>query len=369
MINYVKIEGFKSIRKLELDLLAINILIGGNGAGKSNFISFFKLVSAIFDTRLQQYVIEEKADNILHYGRKMTEELNGKLIFSSYENHNNAYIFQLLPTKKGGLFIGRESSGYNVEKDDDQNNYFHKSTLEESVFATDGYRRNKFLQGYVSALQAFHFHDTSSTSFLRRECSVDDNDYLKPDGRNLPAFLYLMMNDHPKIYTRIFKTIQSVAPYIHKFVLEPKKLKNKQEEIELRWIDIGDRDSTFTAYHLSDGTLRFIALATLLLQPEPPEVIIIDEPELGLHPFAIAKLAGMMKSVSDKAQLIVATQSPGLISHFSPEDIIVADRDDEEAQSVFKRLNSKSLKQWINDYSLGDMWERNIFNSGQPFIK
>ncbi len=149
--------------------------------------------------------------------------------------------------------------------------------------------------------------------------------------------------------------------------MEPSKLNEK--EIELRWIEKGDEESNFSAYQLSDGTLRFIAISTVLLQPTPPSVIIIDEPELGLHPFAIAKLAGMIQLASSKAQLIVSTQSVSLIDYFEPEDIIAVDRNKEQKQSVFMRLNNENLKLWLEDYSLGDLWQRNIINSAQPFIK
>jgi predicted ATPase len=369
MIDYLKIEGFKSIRQLEIKLLPVNLLIGGNGSGKSNFVSFFKLINAIFSKNFQQYVIEEKADNILYFGRKRTAVMKGKLIFTKDGKNNNAYSFSIAQTKEGGLFLGKEGSGYNVKLDNDQLNYFYKESLSESTIATDESFRNKFLRRYISSLQVFHFHDTSSTSLLRRECDLNDNAFLRQDGRNLPAFLYLLKANHPKVFSRIVKTVQSVAPYIAELVIEPKRLKSKKEEIELRWIDKGDLQSSFSAYQLSDGTLRFIALAALLMQPNPPAVIIIDEPELGLHPFALAKLAGMMQSASQETQIIVATQSPGLISHFSPEDIIVVDRNESEAQSIFRRLDSSSLSQWLEDYSLGDLWERNIIDSAQPFAK
>jgi predicted ATPase len=172
---------------------------------------------------------------------------------------------------------------------------------------------------------------------------------------------------HPKIYNRIEKNIQSIAPYISKLVLEPNPMDEKK--IALRWVDAGDPESSFDAYQLSDGTIRFIALATLLTQPTPPSVIIIDEPELGLHPFAIAKLAGMIQAISSKAQIIVATQSPGLINHFTPEDVIVMDRSVSENQSIFSRLSTESLKIWLEEFTLGDLWERNVINAAQPFNK
>lgn len=367
MINYLEIKGYKSIKNLELEMKPINILIGSNGVGKSNFVSFFKLINAIFNLRLQKFVQEEKADNLLYFGRKTTESLFGKLIFDSGNGNNNAYYFNLIQTKEGGLFFDKEGSGYNVERENIISNYYVNYNLEESGITKSGSYRNNYLSKHLINIQVFHFHDTSATSFLRRECDINDNQYLKQDGRNLPAFLYLLKEKHPKIYNRIEKTIQTVAPYIDKFILEPSRL--DENEIALRWVDKGDAESNFSAYQLSDGTLRFIALATLLMQPTPPSVIIIDEPELGLHPFAIGKLAGMIQSASSKSQIIVATQSPGLISKFEPEDVIVMDRSVEENQTVFKRLNSHNLSVWFEKFTLGDLWEQNIINSGQPFIK
>ncbi|WP_269241866.1 AAA family ATPase [Flavobacterium limnophilum] len=367
MIDYLEIKGYKSIKKLELELKPINILIGSNGVGKSNFISFFKLINAIFNERLQKFVLEEKVDNLLYFGRKRTENLFGKLIFNSGDNNNNAYFFNLAQTKEGGLYFEKEASGFNVSKENNTNGYYYSSNIEESNITKNGSYRNNYLKDHLKNIQVFHFHDTSSTSFLRRECDINDNLYLKQDGRNLPAFLYLLKINHPKIYNRIEKTIQSVAPYIDKLILEPNRL--DENEIAIRWIDKGDAESNFSAYQLSDGTLRFIALTTLLMQPTPPSVIIIDEPELGLHPFAIGKLAGMIQVASSKSQVIVATQSPGLISKFNPEDIVVIDRSVAENQTVFNRLNSEDLKIWLDDFTLGDLWERNIINSGQTFVK
>jgi predicted ATPase len=367
MIEYIKIDGFKSIKKLELELQPINILIGSNGAGKSNFISFFKLISAIFNTRLQKYITEEKADNILYFGRKYTQLMEAKIILTEDGINNNAYRFGLAQTKDGGLFLNYEGSGYNVTRENNSSNYFHNYNLLESKYAISDRKRNTILQSYISSLQVFHFHDTSSTSCLRKECDINDNLYLKQDGRNLPAYLYFLKVKHPKIFRRIEKVISSVAPYFSNFILDPNRLNEK--EIELRWVDAGDTESSFSAYQLSDGTLRFIALATLLMQPDPPAVIIIDEPELGLHPFAIGKLAGMMQIASSKSQIIVATQSPGLISQFTPNDIIVMDRSVEEKQTVFNRLKPEMLEHWLQDFSLGNLWERNIINSAQPFSK
>jgi predicted ATPase len=356
MISHIEIEGFKSIKKLSLELRPINILIGGNGVGKSNFVSFFKLINALFNQRLQHYVAEEKVDNILYFGRKRTEELFGKLIFDDGVQIESFFDFKLGQTNDESLYVK------SIRINDSNRIYtgFGKKEISELRSAN-----NYILSSYLSFLQVSHFHDTSPSSFLKKSSDIEDNLYFKQDGRNLPAFLYFLKVKHLKIYERIVKMVQSVAPYIDSFILEPSRL--NEREIALRWVDSGDLESSFSAYQLSDGTLRFIALTTLLMQPEPPSVIIIDEPELGLHPFAIGKLAGMIRGVADKAQVIVATQSPGLLSHFQPEDIIVTDRSEEEKQTVFNRLNSDDLAAWLNDYSLGELWERNILNAAQPF--
>ena len=158
----------------------------------------------------------------------------------------------------------------------------------------------------------------------------------------------------------IQRTIRSIAPFFDTFFLQPDEINDNQ--IQLRWLEKGS-DQIFNAHNLSDGTLRMICLTTLLLQPYPPETIIIDEPELGLHPFAIEKLAAMLKNASNDAQIIISTQSVNLINHFNANDVIVVER--QNNQSTFKRLDDNHLSEWLDDYSLSDLWEKNVLG-GRP---
>lgn len=370
MINYLEIKGFKSIEDTRLELQPINILIGSNGSGKSNFISFFNLVKAIFNQQLQQFILEEdKAENILFFGRKNTKAVFAKLIFSSEGDGNNAYIFELRPTKSGGLYLGAEASGYNVAVDDNNWNYDYDYNLEESNISKSVRYRDKYLSDYLADIRIFHFHDTSSSSPLRQGCQVEDNRFLKSDGRNLPAFLYQLKYNHPKHYHRILKVVQSIAPYIHDFILEPSLTPGKNEQIELRWNERSNLESNFSAHQFSDGTMRFIALATVLLQPFPPSVILIDEPELGLHPFAISKLAGMIELASAKSQIIISTQSVNFVDCFQPNNIITVDKDIQTGGSIFNRLDDTQLEVWLNEHTIGELWERNIIETAQPLKK
>jgi predicted ATPase len=226
---------------------------------------------------------------------------------------------------------------------------------EESGIYENGMERAVFLRGYFESFDVFHFHETNSNSPLKQPSKSLDYKYLKSDGSNLAAFLYRLKDTHPKHFKMIEYTISSVAPFFERFDLSP-DAKNP-DVIFLNWLEQGS-DEYFNAHHLSDGTLRFIALTTLLLQPVLPNTVILDEPELGLHPFAISKLAGMIKKASVHSQIIIATQSVNLVNEFSADDIIVADREDN--QTVLKRQSEESLKTWLEGYSIGELWEKNV---------
>ena len=350
MLDKIMIEGYKSIQKMELKLNPINILIGSNGVGKTNFISFFKLINTVYEQRLQNYTMQNRADSLFSYGLKKTKEIKGYLQFA-----DNAYEVILQSRDNGSLFISEESSYYA-----DRPNTF--SNLDESRIKDSTAFRDKWLRNYLKSYKNYHFHDTGKGSPLRASADVNDNRVLKEDGGNLSAYLYMLQRVHPKTLKRIELVIKSVMPYFECFDLEPQILNNNK--IDLVWNDAEVPDKYFSVNHLSDGSIRFIALATLLMQPELPKVIIIDEPELGLHPVAIIKLAGMIKSAAERGcQIIISTQSVNLINNFKAEDIITVDRKD--GQSVFNRLNTDDLRKWLDDYSLGELWTKSIIK-GQP---
>jgi len=360
-IKDISIKNYRSIRNCyRFPLNDINILIGANGIGKSNFINFFKLLKKISDSDLQSYVAENAgANNMLHFGRAKSEYIKGNIRFTS----NNAYEITLKPNDNDGLYFAEEKSLYHMYTEDLGAGHL-ESNLRDFVAKHPQYRSSGGVSGYVqtglSLFEVYHFHDTSKNSPIKKTCDVNDNKYLRSDGSNLAAYLYYLKVKEPKCLRLIERTVSQIAPFFDSFILEPSRL--NADVIRLEWKEKGS-DMAFNVNHLSDGTIRMIALSTLLLQPNPSSTIIIDEPELGLHPAAINLLASLIKKCSFKSQLLISTQSVTLVNQFTPEDIIIAER--EESQTIFKRLTSDDMTSWLDDYGLGDAWEKNIFG-GRP---
>jgi predicted ATPase len=359
------LNGFKSIRTLrELKFKEINVLIGANGAGKSNFISFFRFLGAIFQSpgELQLYTADAGgADALLFDRSKTTPRIEAELSFSSeqttYEYHCT------LSTTRADTFIFVEER-YRVSQGG-QGTWERGADVggkESGVY--DAFVQGTPTAGTISGLMRefaiYQFHDTSETARIRKNFSATDNKRLKSDGANLAAFLLRIKTENLKVYERITGAVRLIAPFFADFVLEPSPSQN----ILLQWRERGS-DVVFSAHQASDGTLRMMALVALLLQPqeELPAFIIIDEPELGLHPYAIKVIAGLIKSASESVQLIIATQSTALLNQFEPEDVIVVDRINRE--TTFKRLNPEDLAGWLEDYSLSELWEKNVLG-GRP---
>lgn len=349
-LRKICISGYKSIKKCNLDLNKINVLIGSNGAGKSNFISVLSLLQRILNKELQITVAQSGINSLFYNGRKETEEIYLEVYFD-----NNSYGFYLMPTDDNRIVFRKEFYGYN--------NYesFVVSGHDESKW-DNGVSNN--INGYVYPIlkkqnwRVYHFHDTGRSAKVKQEHNISNNQVLMNDAGNLAAFLYRLKENYEKSYNEIVGTIQLIAPYFKDFVLEPQEFNN--EQIVLKWQQKGC-DDIFNASQFSDGTLRFICLATLLLQPYElqPATIIVDEPELGLHPYAITIFSEMVKQLSDEKQIIISTQSVELLNEFDVEDVIVVDRSGDG--SVFKRLDEEELKTWLeNDYALGDLWKKNI---------
>ena len=365
----ITIKGFRSIAAIEnLALGAINVLIGPNGSGKSNFVSVFSFLQAIREGRLQDYVQRSGgADRLLYFGAKTTPTMEIALSFTNSDETKNGYQIQLAPTaldqlapKQGDMHGGGESVYY---WDTSIHDSPHKVVLIpptaqglEAEITSSASHTAYYVRRHLSSWLVYHFHDTTAASAMKRTADLNDNRFLRPDGSNLPAFLYYLRKRHSGAYALIRGAVRQVAPFFNDFQLEPLWL--DESKIRLEWRHEGS-DDYFDVSAFSDGTLRFIAMAALLLQPQElrPTVILIDEPELGMHPYATTLLASLIKQASATSQVIVSTQSSLLLDHFEPEDVLVADR--VNGATELRRLDSAKLEEWLEDYSLGQLWEKN----------
>lgn len=351
-IKQITIKGYKSIKNQTVEMRNLNVLIGSNGIGKTNFVTVFELLKAIYKGELGQFVLKNNgANRLLYMGVKNTENIELKVDFEDeteirrYENEL-IFIHDTLAIKHSGISWLRKSSAFSISAN-------NTKELPDN-FIEDG------IKDFGNDLQTFHFHDTTITSKMKMSQSIKDNRVLKYDGSNIAAYLYYLQQRHPKHFLRIEAMIRSISPFFEGFALMPDRI--NPNIISLEWKQKGCEDF-FDAYQLSDGTLRFVCLVTLLMQPNPPSIVIIDEPEIGLHPQALNKLASIIKIASQKSQIIISTQSNYLVDNFVPEDVLVVDRKTNATE--FKRLDTEQLSMWLEEYSLGEIWEMNIIG-GQP---
>ena len=368
LIKHVSIEGFKSIKNLDrLELGAINVMIGPNGSGKSNFISLFQLLNYAMTESLQDYVKKRGfAESFLYLGSKTTSRIRGELEFGT-ENGTNRYRFTLVAAAGDILIFSEESifflaNGHprlieNTLDPGGRESALPKATIPPLNHAEMAAARA--ISNQLSRKRVYQFHDTSMESRLRKATILDDNRYLRSDGGNLSAVLFRLQQDRSDYYRRIILQLRRMIPGFRDFVLEP-----ENEHILLRWRG-HDPEYIFGSHQLSDGSLRLMALTTLFLQPpeDLPDMIIVDEPELGLHPQAEALLAGLIRSASSRCQVLLATQSASFVDNFEPEDVIVCEMEDTESR--FQRPTRSELAGWLEDYSLGEVWRKNVMG-GQP---
>jgi predicted ATPase len=360
-LKSITLRGFKTIKELkDFQPGPVTVLIGPNGSGKSNFLSFFRLLSwaLVPPGQLQEHVAKSGgASAIVHDGPERTREIEVRLVLTKDAGEYD-YLFRLAFAARDIFIYTTESFRYSGD--------LLWRTLgvgqrepELIKSAEGGDAVASTILDLLQRLIVHQFHDTSEGSRIRQKWSIEDGRSLKEDGGNLAPFLYRLQQQYPRYYARILETIRLILPFFADFELKPEFGK-----LLLAWRERGT-DRVFTASQAADGMLRIMALVALLQQPEfdLPDVVILDEPELGLHPYAIEVLAGLIRSASQHAQVILATQSVSLVDRFTPEDIVVVNRTARE--STFDRQTEAELHAWLEEYTLSELWEKNVIG-GRP---
>lgn len=365
ILRKLTLSGFKSIKTMDIELRSLNVLIGANGAGKSNLISFFKMLNEMMAGRLQEYIgMSGRAQSLLHFGPKITPQIKAQLEFEA-DNGLDTYTMRLFHAPGDTLFFAEETlsflqTGYQSPKTVSLGTGHQETQI--GKFADMGDKTAKTFRHLLNRCRVYHFHDTSPTARVRQYCYIGDDRWLMPDAGNLAALLYRLKNENNGIaYYPIVSTIRLIAPFFDDFNLEPTGIGKR--EIILNWREKGS-DQVFGPHQLSDGTLRAICLVSLLLQPKDdlPDLVIVDEPELGLHPYALNTVATLFNKTSHYTQVLVSTQSSTFLSIFDPGDVIVTNRDG--MGSKLSRLDPAKWESWLEEYSLGEVWEKNIIGGG-----
>lgn len=359
-LHSLRVAGYRSLRDVRFDLHSMNVLVGANGAGKSNLVEVFDLLGALISSRLGAFVGRAGgASRLLHGGPSVTDRLRLELHFG-----RNTYEAELELGANDDLVFAYEACFF-------QGSQEYERAYEEGLpaggtesrlprAAREHGRVYAWVYESLVAYCAYHFHDTSRTAAVKQKHDIGDNRRLRADAGNLAAYLFRLSDSHPQRYKQIVEVVRMVAPFLDDFDLAPDPA--NPERIQLAWRQQGS-DAYFNAHDLSDGSLRFICLATLLLSPDAPMTLVLDEPELGLHPYALRQLAALLRSAASTRQVVVATQSVPLVDEFAVDEIVVADRQD--GATVLHRLEGDELGQWLDHYSVGELWDKNVLG-GRP---
>ena len=369
-IESISISGFRSLRDVELrDLPDAVVLIGANGSGKSNFIRFFEMLSWMLKTRgLGEFIeLQGGADDQLYRSNRVTPRMEASIRLRT-ESGTNEYQFKLTHGAPDRFFFSSERFRFN------RFDYFGEAPWIE---LGSGHREAAIIdaaQGGIDDVNqttahvivtllrnctTYQFHDTSSGSNIKKTWDATDNNRLRSDGGNLAAVLLRLEREDVKRFDLICRHIARILPVFDRFTID-----EAHGRVQLRW-KAKDTDRTFGAHLTSDGSLRFFALVTLLnLPPEMmPDVLLLDEPELGLHPAAITLVGSMIQAATKQRQVLVATQSPLLVDCFDLDEIVVFDLDGDE--TVFQRLNPEEYQSWLQDFTPGELWQQNLLG-GRP---
>jgi predicted ATPase len=364
ILKRIEISGYKSIAHVEIELGRLNVLIGANGAGKSNMLQSLGLFHALAHGTRDRYVSRTGgASAILHGGPKRTNKVTVTLVFESPTE-----IFEITRNAEFGPPDRLNNGEHKWTRKARTPDEILKGATPNAGAPSNGTTSTEDIGASIEKVtddfKVYRFMDTTDTAAIRQSCYLHDNKSIRADGGNLAAVLYRIFRRNPICYSRIIKTVCQIAPWFGDFVLEP--LVDDLKRVQLDWRHADSEEPIYGPHQLPDGALRAMALITLLLQPKEdlPSLIVIDEPELGLHPAAIAVVAGLMKAASLHSQIIVATQSVTFLEEFDAADVIVVDRED--GRSTFTRQDPERLKDWLAEYTIGELWQKNTIGGG-PF--
>lgn len=370
-LERLSFKGLSSLRDVDLDLTEdVTLLIGANGAGKSNLVDAIELLGHVLEGRLQSEVLARGGINRLLFAPPRGEAVPTAAVTEVWGTANldgakAGYSARIEPGLDDRALLTEQLFFHDTLRSDRPQGLKLLMGLESSLLSLGaGTKAGRFVQHVrplLEGIRVYHFDDVSHNAPPKVLAEVGDNISLRSDAGNIAPYLMRLQKTDPEVYARIRRSVQNVAPFFDDFVLQ-----EEAGRVRLRWKQKGS-DRVFMPSEMSDGTLRFVCLATLLLSPDRPHLIVLDEPELGLHPFAIAQLGALLRQTvagEGGRQAIVATQSTQLLEEFPLESVTLVDRKD--GATTLSRPAPEALSAFLDDYSIGDMWRMNLLDGGRP---
>ena len=368
-IESIHVKGFRSLADVKLDSIPNPmVLLGTNGAGKSNVLRFFEMLKEMAHLRLGEFTLRQGgADDQLFGGARSTQQIEATVFFRTTLGRSR-FTFVLQYAHPDRFIITgeqfRSPDPEDSSEDDPVYLFFdqpigHESAcVQESRSSTADMRLTKAVE-LLADCGHYQFHDTSDCAPVKTRWDVEDNHRLLGHGGNLASVLLSLQENEAPRFDLICKQLAQVVPDFNGF----QNVENYGKTI-LRWRSKGT-GKTMGAHLTSDGSLRCFQLVTLLNLPDTllPRVVLLDEPELGLHPAAIALVSHMAKSLARRCQVIIATQSPHFVDAFGFEDMIVLELRDGRTETT--RPDPSRFGRLLKNYSTGELWWKGVLG-GYP---
>ena len=362
-IESVHIKGFRSLADVRLDRIPNPmVLLGTNGAGKSNVLRFFEMLKEMAHLRLGEFTLRQGgSDDQLFGGARLTQRIEATVFFRTTLGRSRV-MFVLQHAHPDQMTITGEQFR-SLDPEDSENDAvylffdqpvgYESAFVQESGSSTADMRLRK-AAGLLADCAHYQFHDTSDCAPVKTRWDVEDNHRLLGHGGNLASVLLSLQKNEARRFDLICKQIALVVPDFNGF----QNVEHYGKTI-LRWRSKAT-GKTIGAHLTSDGSLRCFQLVTLLNLPDAllPRIVLLDEPELGLHPAAVALISQMVKSLAGRRQVIVATQSPHFVDAFGLKEVVVLELRDGRTEAT--KPDPSRFSRLLKDYSTGELWWKGV---------
>jgi predicted ATPase len=378
-ISTLHMHNYRCLVDVELPIRDLTVVIGPNGAGKTSLLEVFQLLERGCQQELGSFlasqggvqavlshpriagrppclqigveldVQSDQSDAPMDYRFELAGQQVGYMINSErlewQFDPQAKKPFQYIDAHRDRLYYADPTKAVKMAQPDWDYNRLELALAQVPKM----YREPETLRSMFASTRHYSFLDVSPRAVVRSSQSLTPDTRPGPNGENLYSALYNMRASHRDIYERIGALLeQGFADF--------KRLEFPvvgAGQVTLAWYERGSREPLYPN-QLSEGTLRFLWLITILLATPEPALLLLDEPEVSMHPELLKLLAALLQDASVRSQIVVATHSPDLIRWLQPEEVLIADKED--GVTRFTWADELDLDEWLEEYTLRDLW-------------